>query len=800
MRHLPVVILTPSITGKTMGLKLKDKTLPTTAAGVKIRGTSCSGLKVMSTKVWPTVNVLDLTINSTTVTENPNKVTLGFSVTNPNNDTLTIRIEKACDGGTFAEIYPATSYIDGDTIDIQASGGGPQTTQVATYTELTTALSGASSGDKIDVTADIEITTAGLSIPAGVEIYSSSFKRLYSNNRDTHPMLSPQANVKIHDLRLIGPNGSRDPAPGSEEAQAMSYNVDGVQVYNCEIAFWPEIGILAMGDNTVIHDNYIHHCQASGLGYGIDVEGGNALIYNNIFEYCRHHITSSGAAGMSYEAHHNLILVHSDVPNDHNFDMHGGYDRGDGTVEAGDWINIHDNEFQDTRDYAVVVRGNPRQASYVQNNYFHHDNQAAAVLQGYPGYSGTSFTPANLTISSNTYGSGQTSPVPALITKSQNYPRILITTSSVTGLEFSVTFTIDRVTDSSIPVTIKWGDTTETFTQAISGTTSVTKTHTYPDNTNRNVEIITHNAEGYAYDSITAQLNNAAPVVSTFSSTEISTNTHTFDWTVTDADDSVLTIKLDDNGTEFYSSTNYGSGTVVTGAAQHTITAGSHTITLTATDSHSATTTSTLSLTGVAAQDPSIRRVLSTNKDNTINISYKDNGTAVSQWWLYVGTGYGSSTYFDSGAIGAGTRYYNMNIGSASGKPNPSTGEVVTITLYWKDSAGNWHGTSVTTTYNADATMPDVLSWPANITSNNFTLTWQEGTTIANGGFWIYVGIPYGDAKAYYDSGAIPSGTTSKAITLTATPPDNADIDITFFWAVNGTWYSKVLSAVYKGV
>ena len=43
-----------------------------------------------------------------------------------------------------------------------------------------------------------------------------------------------------------------------------------------------------------IHHNYIHHNQARGEGYGVNLYGGNALIEANIFDYNRHDVTGAG--------------------------------------------------------------------------------------------------------------------------------------------------------------------------------------------------------------------------------------------------------------------------------------------------------------------------------------------------------------------------------------------------------------------------------------------------------------------------------------------------------------------------
>ena len=83
-----------------------------------------------------------------------------------------------------------------------------------------------------------------------------------------------------------------------------------------------------------IHHNNIHHCQRSGLGYGVALDEADAIIEANLFDWCRHAIAGTGSPGTSYEARYN---IHLENASSHCFDMHGGGDRGDGTNIAGDW-------------------------------------------------------------------------------------------------------------------------------------------------------------------------------------------------------------------------------------------------------------------------------------------------------------------------------------------------------------------------------------------------------------------------------------------------------------------------------
>ena len=69
-----------------------------------------------------------------------------------------------------------------------------------------------------------------------------------------------------------------------------------------------------------------------GLGYGVVVGPGSAVIEANVFDHNRHDIASSGAPGSFYRATYNLVLAGAV---DHSYDVHGGKDREDCTNVAG---------------------------------------------------------------------------------------------------------------------------------------------------------------------------------------------------------------------------------------------------------------------------------------------------------------------------------------------------------------------------------------------------------------------------------------------------------------------------------
>lgn len=150
------------------------------------------------------------------------------------------------------------------------------------------------------------------------------------------------------------------------------------EVRDCEFYGWT-LAAIAISKNVVgkIHNNYIHDNKHYGLGYGIVISGGKAIISGNYFNNNRHSIASNGMPGSQYEACYNIVGENGTA---HAFDMHGGKDRKDGTNVAGTKISIHHNEFR-IKGEAIVIRGIPKERSYINNNLFINEDISSAFLQ-----------------------------------------------------------------------------------------------------------------------------------------------------------------------------------------------------------------------------------------------------------------------------------------------------------------------------------------------------------------------------------------------------------------------------------
>jgi hypothetical protein len=290
---------------------------------------------------------------------------------------------------------------------------------VRTVDELAAALKKAQPGQTVFVPGDVELDCTDLvfaedfhiDVPAGVTLAGDRGLRgspgalISSDAFATNPLIHVLGpGVRITGLRLRGPDPKRrlehhrrsfNKERGDDKQQHDYYyrlpvsqgirtESNDLEMDNCELSGWSHVAVfLSAGRGHRIHHNYIHHNQLNGLGYGIS-HGSNpsaSLIECNLFNFNRHSIAATGAPGNSYEARNNVELGES---LSHNFDMHGGRDRKDGTEIAGDLIRIHHNTFLGSKVRAVVIRGVPRQEACIDHNWFAHERADESLIGPWP--------------------------------------------------------------------------------------------------------------------------------------------------------------------------------------------------------------------------------------------------------------------------------------------------------------------------------------------------------------------------------------------------------------------------------
>lgn len=238
----------------------------------------------------------------------------------------------------------------------------------------------------------------GLTLASGRGVNKSKGALILTNTLKTWPLFITTGNdITFKGLRIQGPDGSyvnpaiiqrlksvkldgQNPITKTAEAKMKTYGVGNsraivvqnknVTIENCEIYNWTHagIGVLQGGEANIIF-NYIHDNRRYGLGYGILLDKGFALVKANLFRNNRHAISGSGALGSGYTATFNIVLPNEDDIS-HQFDMHGGKDRKDGTSSAGEKIEILNNLIFYNKNPGILIRGVPSKASDILRNVF----------------------------------------------------------------------------------------------------------------------------------------------------------------------------------------------------------------------------------------------------------------------------------------------------------------------------------------------------------------------------------------------------------------------------------------------
>jgi hypothetical protein len=275
---------------------------------------------------------------------------------------------------------------------------------VSTKADLLTALKSAKAGETVFVkgTAVIDMTgTPSVTIPAGVTLASDRglagsagglLKRTENLNGGwEEPMLIVGGdNVRVTGLRLQGEMYPQDYGNKAGQTYESDYlvgiyaqNKKGFEVDNCELYGWAWSTISLRGNVNspipYIHHNYIHHNQARGEGYGVNLYGGSALIEANLFDYNRHDVTGAGMSGEQYEARYNHVIGHGNAIGASHFDVH--QDEETGTGAAGAKYLIQHNTIDSGIVATVHIRARPTTGVYVDHNIIN----ARATDTGVPG-------------------------------------------------------------------------------------------------------------------------------------------------------------------------------------------------------------------------------------------------------------------------------------------------------------------------------------------------------------------------------------------------------------------------------
>ena len=164
-------------------------------------------------------------------------------------------------------------------------------------------------------------------------------------------------------------------------------------------------------------------------------------------------------------------------------------------------------------------------------------------------------------------------------------------------------------------------------------------------------------------------------------------------------------------------------------------------------------------------------------------------GTAVTNWWLWVGTSQGGQDIFNSGDLSSSTSTTVYGL--------PTYGSTVYVTL-WYLTGGAWESSYYQyTAYSGGGGLPPDITSPvpwSTLSGSSQTFNWTDnGTSVTN--WWLWAGpcnsdIFGGCGQYYYNSGSMGSGVSSR--TATGLPTDGSTVYVTLWYKTGGSWYSVV--------
>jgi PKD repeat protein len=485
----------------------------------------------------------NITCNTNSTMSNTSQtrtITIRTTTTTTTTSTTTTTVPVDCYGAV--DCNPSGDPIGGGAgySDIITETDSRVTYVVSTKEQLLSALSNATSGDVVFVkgTANINMDGTHFHIPAGVTLASdrgnagSLGARLYATVHTaeaTYPIQIHGNNTRITGLRIegdyggadrVGPDGNGYQQRSGIYIGSMYGNYTGLEVDNCEIYNWSAEGVAVYWNsekdsgriNANVHNNYIHHVQSNGLGYGVGTYGGHTLITANLFDWTRHAISGHGMKNETYVAKYNIYLggtsyitnpiYNSTLAKHGQFDVHGyPHHPGDAWQSSDQYIGnytVQYNTFLNFKNFALVVRAKNYDGTGI---YFDHNIIEEAATHSIPpvgqravGDYGTIY------MSNNKIGKAGATPV--LVAGDDVYywqghpsadlPDALFNATPMSGAApLTVVFT-DRSTGSTINKTHAW----DFNNDAVIDSTIASPTHTYSTLGNYTVRHVVTNLNG----------------------------------------------------------------------------------------------------------------------------------------------------------------------------------------------------------------------------------------------------------------------------------------------------------------
>jgi hypothetical protein len=299
-----------------------------------------------------------------------------------------------------AVVYGAESF---NTTGLTIGGGGGYSDTITSgdYTvtsiaTLGTALNSSHAGDVIYINPSSTLDLSGypaLTIPSGVTLASNrgvggSTGALIKKTTGggtwgwEQPMFKTTGvDVRVTGLQLEGEMLAQDGTGPGESRYLVGLEAEtatNFEVDNCELRGWSWSAIsLDRSSNSYIHNNYIHHNQAAGEGYGTSLYEGTAIVERNLYSYNRHDITGDGNGNEQYTFRYNIDLGTGSASGGSRTDVHegtGGY--------AGSTFNISYNSFKASGDDQLLLPIQISEKPLVDMTISHNIFEGSTIMGG----------------------------------------------------------------------------------------------------------------------------------------------------------------------------------------------------------------------------------------------------------------------------------------------------------------------------------------------------------------------------------------------------------------------------------
>ncbi len=169
----------------------------------------------------------------------------------------------------------------------------------------------------------------------------------------------------------------------------------------------------------------------------------------------------------------------------------------------------------------------------------------------------------------------------------------------------------------------------------------------------------------------------------------------------------------------------------------------------------------------------------STLSGSTETFSWIDNGTAVSEWWLWVGTSQGGQNILNSGSLGSST--------STTVSGLPTNGSTVYVRLWYK-TGGSWQYEDfqyTAYTNGGGGGTPEITSPVpgSTLSGSTETFNWTDnGTAVSE--WWLWVGTSQG-GQNILNSGSLGSSTSK---TVSGLPTNGSQVYVRLWYKTGGSW------------